>query len=321
MSDDVGSLSPDEAFQTIGNEIRLEILLVLAEDGPQSFSELFDRVEVSDSGQFNYHLDQLTDHFIRKADEGYQLQETGRRVIEAIYSGVITELPTAERYELDRACWRCGAPIEINCRPGSVEFFCTDCPGTYGRMSRDGSVESAETGYLGRLFFPPAGFQDRNPDEVYRAAQIWGGLESFHLAKRICPRCAGKLDYALHACEDHDATDDLCGVCAREDQVMYYVDCINCTFEATGHSGVFLQTHPDVLALQIANGADPIEQENVSAAKDWEILATEPFHGRCTYTFAGDELVLEVDADLNIQTVSAPDAIAFHERSDGNTSR
>jgi hypothetical protein len=44
------------------------------EENAVSFSELRDRVGTRDSGQFNYHLDQLTGHFIRATDSGYELR-------------------------------------------------------------------------------------------------------------------------------------------------------------------------------------------------------------------------------------------------------
>ena len=67
---DSRTLQPDEAFVTLGNETRIEILRALQDaGGPLAFSELRDRVGVDDPGQFNYHLGKLAGHFVRK-DEG-----------------------------------------------------------------------------------------------------------------------------------------------------------------------------------------------------------------------------------------------------------
>jgi hypothetical protein len=38
-------------------------------DGTLSFSELYDRLDVADSGQFTNRLDKLLAHFLRKTDE------------------------------------------------------------------------------------------------------------------------------------------------------------------------------------------------------------------------------------------------------------
>lgn len=99
MPSDAGSgepttLSPDEAFAVLGDDTRLQILQMLgAADEPLAFSELFDRIEYHDSSNFGYHLDKLVDHFVRKTDEGYALRQAGRRVVEAILSGAVTDDP------------------------------------------------------------------------------------------------------------------------------------------------------------------------------------------------------------------------------------
>jgi hypothetical protein len=73
-----------EAFATLGNETRLSILLALWEayepfvaTNAVAFSELRERVGMRDSGQFNYHLDKLRGHFVRKTDAGYELRRAG----------------------------------------------------------------------------------------------------------------------------------------------------------------------------------------------------------------------------------------------------
>ncbi|MEF8791004.1 MAG: ArsR family transcriptional regulator, partial [Haloarculaceae archaeon] len=68
-----------EAFELLGNETRLAILVALWEqyepfgrDGAVRFSELRARVGTADSGRFNYHLDRLDDHFVESTDDGYR---------------------------------------------------------------------------------------------------------------------------------------------------------------------------------------------------------------------------------------------------------
>lgn len=64
------SLVPDEAFAALGNETRMEMPRALGHaDGTLSFSELYDRLDVADSGQFTNRLDKLLAHFLRKTDE------------------------------------------------------------------------------------------------------------------------------------------------------------------------------------------------------------------------------------------------------------
>lgn len=45
------TLPPDDAFGVLGNEMRMEVLRTLAEaDDRLAFSELYDRVDVDDTG-------------------------------------------------------------------------------------------------------------------------------------------------------------------------------------------------------------------------------------------------------------------------------
>ena len=84
-SGDAADVDPAEAFGVVANETRLDILEALwrAEDRPVAFSELHDSVEMRDSAQFNYHLQQLTDQFVAKTDDGYDLRHAGAQVVRA----------------------------------------------------------------------------------------------------------------------------------------------------------------------------------------------------------------------------------------------
>jgi len=169
-------LSPDNAFAVLGNETRMEILQTLGKaDGALSFSELRDRVGMRDSGQFNYHLDKLVEHFVRQIDGGYDLRQAGRRVIEAVLSGAVTDAPVVERTPIDHSCHYCGASsIEVNYREEKVGTYCPECRGTYGGSDESNVADlPSEQERLGYLHLPPAGVQERTPKEMLYAAAIW----------------------------------------------------------------------------------------------------------------------------------------------------
>jgi len=96
---DKGSrLSADDAFATLGNETRVQILRELGDAGePLAFSTLYDRVDVTDSSQYNYHLDRLLGYFVHRVDGEYALARPGERIVEAIRSGAVTGDPELER--------------------------------------------------------------------------------------------------------------------------------------------------------------------------------------------------------------------------------
>ncbi|WP_459193611.1 DUF7347 domain-containing protein [Halosimplex sp. J119] len=71
-----------DTFTLLSNETRVRILAALADADAEAvrFSDLRTRVDVTDSGQFNYHLDRLRGELVAKTDDGYALTESGRAV-------------------------------------------------------------------------------------------------------------------------------------------------------------------------------------------------------------------------------------------------
>ncbi|WP_254762284.1 citrate/2-methylcitrate synthase [Natrinema marinum] len=64
---------------------RLELLLLLADrDDPVAYSTLRASSSIEDKGRFNYHLRQLRDYFVAKGEDGYELTDAGRTVVETV---------------------------------------------------------------------------------------------------------------------------------------------------------------------------------------------------------------------------------------------
>jgi len=301
-------LSPDEAFSVLGDETRLDILRTLGEaTEPLSFSALYEAADVADSGQFNYHLDKVVGHFVRKTDEGYVLRPPGRRVVEAVLSGAVTETPTLERTTIDQHCEYCGSPVEMQWRDGSVELYCTSCAGKFGRTRGGGPEGSASVdGYLGRLTLPPAGVRDRSPDEVARTAWTWTNLEVMAFASGICPRCSATVEYERSVCETHDASGGLCPECDRHNAVTVGVECTNCILKTGGAAVLALLSNTELLSFVTDHDYNPIAPEDIGpvneAHQDYEekVLSTDPFEARFTVSVNGDSLALTVDEDLEV---------------------
>jgi uncharacterized protein YuzB (UPF0349 family) len=76
------SVDSSEAFSLVASETRFAVLQALwdltagTETSTVSFAQLRRESDVDDSGQFNYHLDQLTPQFVRKVDGEYTDLET-----------------------------------------------------------------------------------------------------------------------------------------------------------------------------------------------------------------------------------------------------
>ena len=303
---DSDRLSPDDAFATLGNETRLGILQALGRAGADlSFSELRDRVGVADSGQFNYHLEQLVGHFVRKTDEGYQLRRAGRRVVEAVLSGAVTDAPDPDRTRVEETCELCGAPIEVARDGGSIAMYCTECAGRYSHAyGEDRTGRRADEGYLGRLPLPPAGLRDRTPTEVLRAAWTWGNLEILAMSAGICPRCSATVDRTLRVCENHDTSGGLCPECHNRQAVRLTVPCTNCIFGSGGIFGITLVSNTHLLDLITDHGLNPVVPDSTRPVNeihgDYEedLLSRDPFRARFAFDVGGDTPAPVVDDDL-----------------------
>ena len=91
--------APADAFALVGNETRAEILRVLGEEpwAGLSFSELRSRVDPDlDSGQFNYHLQQLVGQFVRHTDDGYEMRPAGVTLYRTIRAGIFSRTATVD---------------------------------------------------------------------------------------------------------------------------------------------------------------------------------------------------------------------------------
>ncbi len=308
--EDEGSetLSPDKAFAVLGNETRIAILRALGEaTEPLGFTELRKRVGLRQGAQFNYHLDRLVGHFVRKSDAGYELRESGKRVIEAVLSGAVTDDPAIAPTQIDMPCTYCGEPIEISYRQDWLETYCTECEGAYAWKSRE-SIDETRRGHLGGALLPAAGVIDRTPEEAFIAALSWGHLRMLAIATGFCPACSASLDRSWAVCEAHDSTDGICEACDQRFAIRIHTDCPNCIHRSEGIFINGLVANTEVQAFLMKHGINllqPTSNPWWAFEFDEEVLSTDPLRARFTISVGEDELVLSLDDD-EIQAVSDP---------------
>ena len=300
------TISPEEAFSVLGDETRLQILQTLGEaDDPLAFAELFDRVEYDDTANFNYHLKQLNGHFVRKTDEGYALRHAGRRIIEAILSGAVTDPPVIERRPVDTPCPLCGGQMEVSYRKERLSAYCTDCGGTRSESSDtvDGPTGAAGD-IIGSVGLPSAGVHGRTPTELLRAAEIWSVAHGQATTRGVCPRCSAPVDRSVHVCENHDATDGRCEACGQRFAVTTAVSCTNCIVSGESAFTSYLLGTTEVMAFLLDHGVDPIRPESFHLREYEEtVLSVDPFEARFTFTADNETLTLTVDDDLSVVEV------------------
>ncbi|MFW6447925.1 MAG: winged helix-turn-helix domain-containing protein [Halobacteriota archaeon] len=303
-------LPPAEAFTALADGTRMAILQTLAETTePIGFSELRSRVGVEDSGRFNYHLDRLTGHFVRRVEGGYRLSSAGHRVIQAVLSGAITEDPSVPPTEVDIPCIYCGRPTVLEYRAGRVRQHCTGCAGTFGERIVDTDRASGDDdrglpgGFVGEMGLPPAGIQGRSPRQLFETAVTRMSLELVSEANGICPRCSAPIEATLHVCDDHDPTEPLCPSCASRYRVNAGVSCSTCTHQHTVPAIFYGLSNPELLGVLAERGIDPLREW---MAVDWSerLESRDPVTVGIEASIDGTVVSAIVDDGLEVRSVS-----------------
>jgi len=313
--DDARSLAPEEAFDVVGDETRLQILRALAAaDGPLAYSELFDRVDYDDSANFTYHLNKLRGHFVRKTEEGYVPRIAGRRVVEAIFSGVVTDAPVVDRTGVEMSCMYCGGPTEMAYYDEVAVVYCRACEGRIGKQSLAEEWPIPASDIVGYVSIPPAGVYDRSPTEILDAAGVWtvAGVQAY--ARDVCPQCSATIDCSPRVCTDHADADDFCERCNHRFAVSVEADCTNCPFTTRSPYPTYALGTVELTAFMTAHGIDPFVSDAFHLRNCTEELrSTEPLRARYTFTADGDTLTLTVDESLDVVEVTEERAVEAPE--------
>lgn len=294
-------LTADEAFAALGNETRVHILRALWEtDDPLTYSDLKERVGMRNSGQFNYHLDKLTGHFVKKAGGAYDLRMAGEQMVAAVLSGTLTEDPSFEAVELDGSCPHCGGPIEAEYADETLHVWCTGGEGHIPTESRPGALAESR--------FPPAGLMDRTPDEVVQAAMTWANSRFTPMYDGVCPRCAGSVSLTLQICNTHEGgSGRVCEHCDAVFAVWVRRSCRVCGFELMVPAWHHLLEHPAVAGFFYERGVmtTPWTWEVLTAEAVrpvTEILTEDPFRLGFTFELDGDALNVTLDEEMKVVT-------------------
>jgi len=315
-----------ESFKLLSDEIRLAILLALwevydphAENNAVSFSQLFDRVGVRDSGNFSYHLDKLVGHYVEETSDGYRLRNSGLKIVRAVIAGSGLETRRLPPTEIPRSCYHCGAPVKLSYEDERLYQFCTECEGNLG-------PESAEQAPEGTLIvyddFNPAGLSHRTPEEVFVAGTIEYLQTVKLLIRGVCPECSGPIQEALRICDSHDApAGELCPNCGtsmrggwNEARVRYV--CSVCKHSASYPAWVAVFDHPAAVAFYHEHGFDMtygLDDPEVCGRlfdrlkKEQTVVSRDPVRIRVTATCDGAELYLTLDGSLAVVDVGRDD--------------
>lgn len=303
---ELGALASD-AFSVLSNETRLLTLFALweaydpfADDDGIPFSELYDRVDVDDTGNFNYHLGKLRGRFVTRGDGGYELSETGLALVQAVVAGLAIRSPEHEATTIDESCPRCGAPVRLAYSGESVRVTCTECAGWF-------EWEGITDGGIVWFAFPPAGLDGRSLEEILHATVVYQLNQVESMMDGVCPTCGGRVEMRLAVCEDHDAEDGICDACGTRFLGRAHWACTTCKAEIRGPSWAPVVNHPAVIAFFYDHGIEHAHaswtaMDRGDACRE-ELVSTDPVRMRITVSAGEDELLVTIDDSLTVVDV------------------
>lgn len=300
-------LEPWEAFSLLANETRVDILQTLwdHDEAVVSFSELHAAIGI-DRGNFNYHLSELEDHFVRSTDDGYELREAGKQVIRSVMAGTITSDPRVEPTDLGFPCPLCGGSLEFQYADEWITVRCTSCQGVLGGEVPPGTFMHHP--------FPPAGLEGRADIEVLEAARVRYETELVTMMQGVCPECGGRVDDELHVCADYDTdSDGLCVECGSVPDIWIEHACENCSFDRWCTLWLPMLFHPAVISfVHQRQSFDTflelrrlfwMNPEYLSGIEQC-VVSEDPLRIQVTVPFGDDEISITVDENLNTRDLS-----------------
>ena len=299
----------DEAFRLLSDETRLEILEVLAEAhdptaaSPMRFADLRERISADDPGRINYHLNKLRTHFVRRTEDGYELRESGKRIVRVLRSGTAVDDPEIEPVEVDMSCWFCGGRTTLSYRDGWRYLECTDCDAR--------CVDTFPPGVLSKNEVPPSGLLDRTPNEIVEADRIWAAHRRASVLDGVCPECAGSMPVrSIDICDDHRPdweTYQFCDACGSIFWMLVTHVCEVCKYSWRLPTLFYPTRHPAVIAFYYEHGIEfdlaNHEQRMHLLTFQEELLAEDPIRIRITVPLEADQLQLTFDERMSVVDV------------------
>lgn len=300
----------NEAFQLLSDETRLAVLQTLWEahdpagETPMRFAELRERVGVDDPGRLNYHLNKLTGHFVRRNKDGYELRDSGKRIVRMLLSGTAIDDPEIEPVAVDIACWYCGGQPELSYRDGWRYLECTRCDAR--------CVDTFPPGVISKNEFPPSGLRARTPNEINEADRIWSAHRRASVMDGVCPECAGDMPItSVEICDDHRPNWDeyqFCEGCGSIFWMLVSHVCDGCKYRWRMPTLFYPTRQPAVIAFYYEHGIEfdlaTYEQRTLLVDFEEELLSEDPLRIRISISLDDEALRLTYDERMEVVDIN-----------------
>ena len=245
-----------DALKLLADETRLAILLALWEehephaDDAVPFSQLFERVDYDNRGNFSYHLEKLEGRFVTQHTErgGYELRTSGLKFVRSLIAGTGLDDISVTDAEIGEPCPICEAPTAVDYHDGVVLWTCTECDGVAPDVSEWGTLKDHMNGVLGFAQFEPAGVADRTPIELRAASAVAEHQRARSMFDGLCPTCSGRVDGRLEYCRDHDSS-GVCDICGWMLRLFAQFQCRTCEEYVDIDTKQLALFHPAVVAF------------------------------------------------------------------------
>jgi len=278
-----GEESPGAAFATapfdlVTTEPRSAILDVLATrqaadpaDPSVGFAALREAAGITDSGNFNYHLDKLQPAYVRQTDDGYALTFAGLSLVGILRAGVGAET-TRGPERLDATCPLCGHDLVARYEDGLLSVVCDQ-----------GHKQPQE-------ILPPNAVEGRSLREV---VDILTRRTQHHLdlvRRGVCPACFDAVERAYRQLDESPSH-------------VVVATCEGCGLVSGSPVGLYLLCEPVVVAFYHDHGVD------VTEAPLWEldlwvaeptVCSREPLRLSLSVELDGERLTLVVDKSTHL---------------------
>ena len=301
----------NEAFQLLSDETRIAILQALWEaddptdETPIRFADLRKRVGVDDPGRLNYHLNKLANNFIRRTEDGYELMDSGKRIVRMLLSGTAIDDPEIEPVAVDISCWYCGGQPEWSYREGWRYLECTNCEAR--------CVESFPPGVISKSEFPPSGLRGRTPNEINEADRIWGAHRRASVMDGVCPECAGEMPVtSVSVCDDHQPDWDeyqFCENCGSIFWMLVSHVCEGCKYRWRMPTLFYPSRHPVVVAFFYDHGIEfdlaTYEQRAKLLDFEEELISEDPLRISISISVEDDVLGLTYNDRMELIGVNS----------------
>ena len=259
-------------FSSLANETRLTILDVLVDaSSGLSFSQLYEAVPIDDTGNFNYHLTQLTGSFVRKHDGIYKLTQTGTAIVGALVAGTFDADLSREPVPTNWECLQCDGHFTVKCVDTRAHLRCDTCG--------SGSTISV----------PPSAVDSTSKDALPTTLIQWYRTRMQHLRAGFCHRCSSQIDRRLVEGVDPEAD-------APTPSVVRF-DCHCCGASASVSGATLVTFHPVVEGFFREHG---LETHSQHPTQVWRALDSADVR-----TVSENPLEVEVLFSMDEEIVSA----------------